>query len=594
MISWTCEILNFLFCLLCYIRTLQLWNCILQNYNSNSNMASGTMPLSQWVNKELVKLLGIAETDVEDLSSYLVTIDNPEELTTFVTELLSENGAESGLDGPKKQFIRDLLERWERVRVPDNVMVYKKDEDDSFNGGKKLMGKKLLPSSNSNPFDMSKMGESLEGGEKKAKKKTHYVSLYGKDGEMTAHAVMLPGRNICECQAQKHKLVNNCLSCGRVVCEQEGSGPCLFCGDLVCTREEKEVLARKSNKSKKLHEKLINIEGGGILGNQASSNIASALEKARAYKERLLKYDRSCAKRTKVIDDESDYYATDSNIWLSEKERSLLKKREAEMREKRHGSRLNRKVVLDIAGRRVLDDADLDIEYDVTKDEEVMAANFGNHSDEITDDNYIEITSNKENFPEIANPNINGPTPTYLTEVAEKVEKTTNKVWKSSNKRLQDEQLLALSDPGMCLSMHQPWASLLIKGIKRHEGRSWYSNHRGRLWIAAAAKKPTKDEISAIEEQHKLHWQATDGLHAMPELPKEYPVGCLLGCVQVKEVLSQEEYSVKYPGGESGGAYVFVCEDPHELKVLFPVKGKHKIWKIEPKTHLNAKRGLQM
>uniref|UniRef100_F7BQ10 ASCH domain-containing protein n=2 Tax=Ciona intestinalis TaxID=7719 RepID=F7BQ10_CIOIN len=146
----------------------------------------------------------------------------------------------------------------------------------------------------------------------------------------------------------------------------------------------------------------------------------------------------------------------------------------------------------------------------------------------------------------------------------------------------------------MCLSMHQPWASLLIKGVKRHEGRSWYSNHRGRLWIAAAAKKPTKDEIFAIEEQHKLHWQATDGLQAMPELPKEYPAGCLLGCVQVKEVLSQEEYSVKYPGGESGGAYVFVCEDPHELKVLFPVKGRHKIWKIEPKTHLNAKRGLQM
>ena len=42
------------------------------------------------------------------------------------------------------------------------------------------------------------------------------------------------GRYKCECQASKHSLVNNCRSCGRVVCEQEGSGPCFFCHALVC------------------------------------------------------------------------------------------------------------------------------------------------------------------------------------------------------------------------------------------------------------------------------------------------------------------------------------------------------------------------
>lgn len=28
-----------------------------------------------------------------------------------------------------------------------------------------------------------------------------------------------------------------------------------------------------------------------------------------------------------------------------------------------------------------------------------------------------------------------------------------------------------------CMSMHQPWASLLMAGIKKHEGRSWYTSH---------------------------------------------------------------------------------------------------------------------
>lgn len=40
--------------------------------------------------------------------------------------------------------------------------------------------------------------------------------------------------------------------------------------------------------------------------------------------------------------------------------------------------------------------------------------------------------------------------------------------------RLQDKELQTMSDTGMCLSMHQPWASLLVHGIKKDEGRTWY------------------------------------------------------------------------------------------------------------------------
>ena len=42
---------------------------------------------------------------------------------------------------------------------------------------------------------------------------------------------MVEGRHLCDCMAAKHKLIGNCLACGRIVCAQEGSGPCLFCGD---------------------------------------------------------------------------------------------------------------------------------------------------------------------------------------------------------------------------------------------------------------------------------------------------------------------------------------------------------------------------
>ena len=47
------------------------------------------------------------------------------------------------------------------------------------------------------------------------------------------------------------------------------------------------------------------------------------------------------------------------------------------------------------------------------------------------------------------------------------------------------------ADKMICLTMHQPWASLLVYGIKRAEGRGWNTDFRGRLWIHAGRSFPT-------------------------------------------------------------------------------------------------------
>ena len=57
------------------------------------------------------------------------------------------------------------------------------------------------------------------------------------------------------------------------------------------------------------------------------------------------------------------------------------------------------------------------------------------------------------------------------------------------------------------------------------------------------------------------------------------PTSCLLGCVDVVDVLPQEEYRDMYPDGESNSPYVFVCTNPQELLVKFPMQGQHKICK---------------
>lgn len=72
--------------------------------------------------------------------------------------------------------------------------------------------------------------------------------------------------------------------------------------------------------------------------------------------------------------------------------------------------------------------------------------------------------------------------------------------------RVQDKELLEISDLRSCISMHQPWASLLVAGIKKHEGRTWYTSHRGRLWIAATSKPVEMDDIKRMENFYRHHY----------------------------------------------------------------------------------------
>lgn len=63
-------------------------------------------------------------------------------------------------------------------------------------------------------------------------------------------------------------------------------------------------------------------------------------------------------------------------------------------------------------------------------------------------------------------------------------------------------------DRAVCLSMHQPWASLLVCGIKRVEGRNWSTAHRGRLWIASTAREPNELEVAQVEQMYMEHYSA--------------------------------------------------------------------------------------
>ncbi|XP_033488714.1 activating signal cointegrator 1 [Epinephelus lanceolatus] len=563
--------------------------------------------LLQWCVDQLHHKFGLEAC--EDIVQYILTIENAEEIEEYVGDLLQ------GTDGRKGEFIKDFLSRWKKTRIQaadtsspfllkesfssaDSQDMTKDTQKKSKRKGRNkqelptVSQTELEPEAVKTPIDLMRAQESSNTSS--TKKKSKFVNLYAKEGQDKL-SILLPGRHACDCLAQKHKLINNCISCGRIVCEQEGSGPCLFCGSLVCTREEQEILQRDSNKSQKLRKKLMGDGGERDYLPHQEAKMKAGLEKAVQHKDKLLEYDRNSVRRTQVLDDESDYFATDSNQWLSPGEREKLRKKEEELRELRHASRKDRKITLDFAGRQVIDEGNNLNEYYNKLDETIKAMNSDSTS---RSPMFSGKQGGRQTLRELVNPNIMQSAPEWVDVGGGESYKRNTKQEKSSAEdkggeerhklRLQDKELQEMSDGGWCLSMHQPWATLLVKGIKRVEGRTWYTSHRGRLWIAAAAKKPTPQEIAEVEAMYRHIYRRE------PRFPKDYPTGCLLGCVNMTDCLSQEQFREQFPDTceESASPFVFICTNPQELLVKFPMKGKHKIWKLESHYHQGAKKGL--
>ncbi|XP_046398921.1 activating signal cointegrator 1 [Ischnura elegans] len=503
--------------------------------------------VSEWLEEELSKLLSFPVPS--DLISYILSIENARDLEDYLKTLLNFQ------EPTHRQLLTDLLRKSARQNQAGKGNKTSEVEEKYTVSKQNEKKNKSLPP----PEQNSKKEQQVTGA---TKKKSKYVGLYTQEGQ-NKDVVLLKGRHKCLCQASKHGLINNCIQCGRIICEQEGPGPCLFCGNLVYPPGEGMEMPGIASETQIQYMKQM-------------ATKSPEWEEAMARRDRLLEYDRTCEKRTKVIDDEMDYFSS-SSPWLSKEEREELRKRELELKEKRDSSRKNKTISFDFAGRRVIEEESFNDVYD--PDDPVLKAiseSVLHKGKSIPEDN-----SN--------HPNMFFPQPIFQ----DSSDASSNNRDSNSNpgmpviQRVQDQGLLEMHDQGLCLSLHQPWASLLVYGIMKDEGRTWYTSHRGRLWIAAASKVPLPQDVKETEDFFR-RFENNESI----KFPSQYPTSCLLGFVDVVDCLSQEDYRIKYPEGRSESPYVLVCENPHHLPIYFPLQGKHKIYKLDPKIHQAAQKAL--
>lgn len=121
------------------------------------------------------------------------------------------------------------------------------------------------------------------------------------------------------------------------------------------------------------------------------------------------------------------------------------------------------------------------------------------------------------------------------------------------------------------ITIKQPWASLIVSGLKNIENRTWKTNFRGRVLIHAA-KTPVKEGWSALnkEQLDKVSGHKDKLYGSNEDLPKGAIIGSveIVDCVQNHPSLWAEK-----------GVWNWVLVNP----VMFPepitgVKGKLSFW----------------
>ena len=125
--------------------------------------------------------------------------------------------------------------------------------------------------------------------------------------QQKSHKRGKPKATCCGCYGSKHEPLTNCLRCGRISCAVEGLNDfCHFCGFFI-----EDPLARVA---------------------ASSGRNDSALR----HTERLLEFDKTCAARTHIHDDQEDYFTASSSVWATEREQEEAKELEEKRRRKLH------------------------------------------------------------------------------------------------------------------------------------------------------------------------------------------------------------------------------------------------------------------
>lgn len=148
-----------------------------------------------------------------------------------------------------------------------------------------------------------------------------------------------------------------------------------------------------------------------------------------------------------------------------------------------------------------------------------------------------------------------------------------------------------------CLSLWQPWATLMAIGAKQIETRSWETLYRGPLLIHAAKKWNADLSELCYENPHIYKALASDGelKRRLPmsdaevetgKLPKILPLGCIVAIVDLIDCrrvgswvpdVSDQEIAF---GDYTPGRFAWITKNLRRLPEPIPYRGAQGLFDI--------------
>jgi len=593
--------------------------------SAGMNLSSGDVT---WLRTELHSLLGYP--DDGQLSGHMVSIPSKDSLQQWAKEVL----------GGKPQVRRMCEELWRR-KMTAAAATLRQPMASPANATH------TSPSSTTNTSSATSAAAALQHGRRNIQVKVA-AAKPSTSSTTTSASSASHHRSRCNCHALEHSLFTNCTSCGRIICEAEGDGPCFFCGSLVTRdatfiNEDFVKHMRRIGGDKEKSESAggdssseTGAESEGLLKAEAQRDMLLSYARSDAHRSKVLDIQNDWYEfesNAWLSAEERKAKKTSTEQQLADLERRRQHTVTIDL--------VNKQVVMHNSDAW---EANLQPQPDAPKWTEAdTPAGFNTHGASISAamggsrqlqkavdemkmisraqyyandtlrgrarEVYLALKANlrpqgstapkEEQTDKPSNPlltSIKTPHQPKISfsddEGAVDAAAATSSCCRTSGDDDEpthcgvDASLLYddASDSGVCLSMWQPWASLLVLGIKRFEGRGWYTSHRGRLWIASGSREVDPDEVAAIEAEYRQVY----GPDAKIPFPTEYPTSSLLGCVDLNACWTQEEfqeYRRNHPVGteNSSSAFVFVCSHPRLLPLPQRISGQHKLWHLPPR-----------
>ena len=125
------------------------------------------------------------------------------------------------------------------------------------------------------------------------------------------------------------------------------------------------------------------------------------------------------------------------------------------------------------------------------------------------------------------------------------------------------------------LSVRQPYASLLVSGIKDVENRSRRTNYRGKVLIHAAKK--VHDVVRFLKTRHEFTVEEIAMMTQMNEVEENDLFGCIVGSVEIVDCV-QDSTSAWAERGQ----WHLVCRNAKVFaQPVRNVKGRLGLWEWE-------------